>query len=106
MTSVDPQAGIAVNVGVCLNRRRQIRKMQRHTHDILTTLVGDRRRSGVWWLQFHGREVAAPALEQFFPDPIPADLAYLDRIHTILNAHPDDTVLVVAACWVDSEVAA
>lgn len=99
---LESHAGVAMMPAVCVDQPRQIRKAQRHTRAALIELAGERRRSAVWFAQYHGADAARNAMRNLGidADSTPADLAHLDQVHAFLTQAGDRAVLVVAACEV------
>jgi hypothetical protein len=102
---LESHAGVAMMPAVCLDRPRQIRKTQHLTRATLSDLAGEWRRSVVWFAQYHGADAARNAMRNLGidADPIPADLAHVDQVHTFLTQAGDRAVLIVAACEVTDD---
>jgi hypothetical protein len=102
---LDSRPSLAMMPAVCFDRPRQIRKTQRLTRDALIAETGARRRSSVWFAQYHGADAARNAIRNLGieADPTPADVAQLDQVHTFLAEAGEHAVLIVAACEVTDD---
>lgn len=89
--------------GGCIDDVDQLTQMRKRTHDGLIADLGNRRRSGITWLHYHGRAEVDSFLDgayrDAFPDGIPADVeALLDQYRAFFAEHDTRAVLVVATC--------
>lgn len=100
MSPIDPQAGTAVNAAACLDDPRTVRRVARRTARTLRQLAGRRRLSPITCSVYDDLADARAALAVLYPDPSPADLAALDRVHAFLDEHAGRCVLLTATCEV------
>lgn len=98
------QITLAFTPGACVNTPDAIAAMQKQTHDGLIRMLGRRRRSGISWRHYTGRQ-AKKFLREAYAQPDPLDSTTSEELAdgitqyiAFLDHYGDQAVLIVAFC--------